>query len=544
MPTPTVQYQEIAPYAKLHSTPTMEDKINFCNLDNLKLDGITVGHFATLEPNYWILDGENTILPDDYSHVYSGVVGSTISDENGDFATPIDLVITFSDTQTTPGIEMDFEYFSANSLKNYWPKKIQLIYYRNEDIISDVIFYPDAGKYYCSNSVEHFNKLIIRFFNTSMPKRRVRMNSIYYGITRNFNLDEISSISLYETVNPISSELAINTLDFTLKSQEDLTFLFYKMQPINMYYGENLMGLFFIDTHKRTNKTYTISCVDAIGALDNYTFLGGIYKDASVIDVLDSIISANNHSYTISSDFTDFKITGYIPCCTAREALMQVCFAIGAMVDTSRSTDIKITKWENKTPIVYSEDEAHSNNESNYESVVMGVEVTAYNYTLGTSTSNVYEATLNPGTYRTFTSSPCENYTISGGTITASGVNFVDFEVTTAGKVTISGTLYNDNSAVYSKIDTSINYEVDNIKSVSGCTLINPTNVYEVMDRVYDYVRRIETAKATLILKDNTKPGDTVTIPAVNNETCTGTVIGNTLSFGSKLRGQVEVLAN
>ena len=74
--------------------------------------------------------------------------------------------------------------------------------------------------------------------------------------------------------------------------------------------------------------------------------------------------------------------------------------------------------------------------------------------------------------------------------------------------------------------------------------MINPTNVYEVMDRVYDYVRRIETAKATLILKDNTKPGDTVTIPAVNNETCTGTVIGNTLSFGSKLRGQVEVLAN
>ena len=75
--------------------------------------------------------------------------------------------------------------------------------------------------------------------------------------------------------------------------------------------------------------TWDVSAINAIGVLDESTYLGGVYSGMLAGILIADILT--NHAYTVSNDIAGIPIYGYLPVCTRREALQQVLFSIGAV---------------------------------------------------------------------------------------------------------------------------------------------------------------------------------------------------------------------
>lgn len=165
--------------------------------------------------------------------------------------------------------------------------------------------------------------------------------------------DELRDIKIIREIDPSLVNLVINTCDFVYQPKED--YLLAENQHIDVYYNDILHGRFYIDKVSRTGEsTWNVQSYDAIGALDNYRYMGGMFNNPYVhpdqtqhmtmYEIIDEIIktASKEIDYTISSEISDEEMYGYIPICSCREALAQICFSLGAIADTTETTGINI----------------------------------------------------------------------------------------------------------------------------------------------------------------------------------------------------------
>ena len=82
--------------------------------------------------------------------------------------------------------------------------------------------------------------------------------------------------------------------------------------------------------------------------LDSIPYYGGIYTNKNAVKLLTDIFTVAKVPYNIDDVFADEVVTGYIPFTTCRDALMQVAFAIQAVVDTSNSEVVKVFALEDE----------------------------------------------------------------------------------------------------------------------------------------------------------------------------------------------------
>ena len=93
-------------------------------------------------------------------------------------------------------------------------------------------FQPTEAAYFCERQVENYRKAVITFFRTAKPYRYLKLSNILYGEIKTFDPDEIITANIREETNPLSAELAINTLGFRLHSNDAR---FNIMQPTGVY---------------------------------------------------------------------------------------------------------------------------------------------------------------------------------------------------------------------------------------------------------------------------------------------------------------------
>lgn len=539
MAQPNIVYQDVAPAAKLESNLSITDKEDYAKIDDLKLEFVTVPYFTTLEKNDWVLDGGHNLFPEDPTPYHWGLVSNSISDESGVFAEPPTLEIDFETLQTSIAITLDFD---AN--RNEWCD-VTINYFRDGEVIGSYDYTPNNYRFMCAARVEHYDKISIVFKKTSKPQRRARLQVIYYGIIRYFDVDDLSELSALEEVNPISEELSINTMEFAVKNTSDIEFLFQKMQPVQLFYGSDLIGTYFIETAQRTGKNnWTIQTQDSVGTLDYNTFYGGVYEDKNVKELIDELFTPINIPYELDSSYWDRTVSGYLPICSVREALLQIAFVLGAAVDDSRGDTIYIKSLSDEVVYEYNDEEVHADGTTNVNQTVTTVNVTAFSYSKGNEEKEIINTLLDVGTSTIKLDSPCYNYSISGGVIVDSGDNYVTFTVGTKGNVLIKGYQYISNSVEYSKKNPNLGrFDIENVKSVSNCTLVNTGNVNEILDRVYNHYMSLKEIECKIPL-NNVKVGDKISIPTPYGENIVGRITSNSMSFGSKLRGNIKVITD
>lgn len=501
--------------AKRDATIECTDKQDFIDLKDLTLEGVYVPKYETLEPDYWQLDGTFELFPSNPSIEAFGLWSKQMSGEDGNFPTPITLTITLLNKHNITGTGFEF-----NPHGNIYCNNLNIQYYEDDTLIKELDMFPDNWSYTVKEEINNFNKMIITFKSMNVPHRYLKLQSIIYGIMQRFKDDDLISANLFEEISLMSTELPINTMNFTAYSQtndfnifnpQGIYNAFEKKQFINV--GGTIdgasrgFGTFYLDEWKSTeDKMMELSTVNAIGVMENTYFKGNLYINRTAREVIDEIMTDAGFAYYIDSSLNDIPVNGWIARCSHRQALQQVCVAIGAYIDTSRSGSINIKpSLVTDTDIVIMDmDRKHIGTTVTLNPYVTGVNVTEHTYVLNPEETNLFEGELGVGQTEIIFNSPSNVTNIDGGNILEQGINYCIVDVTTAGNVIITGNQYEDNTKTVSvKMKDLPKGEKENILELADATLVNTENGKEVAQRIFNhYQKRIQQDISVILDND------------------------------------------
>lgn len=491
--------------AKADTTATITDKQFFIDPQDLALEGVYAPKVATMETDYWKLDGTFRVFPDNPEDTSWGIWSQSMSGESGSFDSPITLTLTFSSLHESLGLTFEF-----NPYDNSYCNSLNIKWYNSSDLLYDLNFEPDNWQYSCMQKVENYNKIVITFYRMNKPNRYLKVQNIMHGVIKDFGGSELKSATLTEETDLTGLTLSISTLDFALHSKNDefnifspsgvYTLLQKKQQLITTGKkdGELInLGTFYVDEiESESGKMISISTTDAIGIMEGTTFLGDMYNNVTASNIIEEIMNDAGFGYTLDNILSSKRITGHIPICSHREALQYVVFAIGGFVTTSRSgtVNIKAIPDISDTPSVsIGMERKHIGTTVKLREYVTGVDLTEHTYTIDGTASTISTTELSQGlNYITF-SSPAIELSASMGTITKSGVNYCVVNSATAGTCTITGKKYADSQKIVSVRLAEIEAgEKENIYTVD-CPLINSSNSTELAQHLLDMMQyRIE----------------------------------------------------
>ena len=493
------------------SVPTSSKSLSFADIGNVKIENNAVSNYATLELNQFCLDGTQQFMPEVKEDAGFCLVSSQLSDNNCvilDAEKPV-IYVTFPDPVTTNGFSFSF--------KDAFPQKIRIKWFdSNNVLITDMNFTTDNRDFFtCINKVSGFKKAEIYFINATFPQSRIKVESMDFGIKVIQNKESISSATVLEELNMISSELSINKFTFTLFNNDDSFNLlnpkgFYqyiepgsKVAVIETVNGvDKNMGTFYLDKFDTKNENeISFNTIDAIGRIGKTNFKKGkIYTGETLEQVVGEIMtSADFTSYTISDELKPIPIYGYIPVCTHREALQQVCFANRAVADCSRSDKINIYRISSTPESRIEQNRVFENGSSiKLKENISDISITTHRYVKETEASTIFEGNLNAGINEIEFTNPTTELTVNGATVVDSGLNFVRVNVPSYQNVVIRGKIYNDSKVVYNKSYDGLK---NNTLKISNATLVTEENIALVLDNAFNYYGLRREAEQEYILE-------------------------------------------
>ena len=480
-----IYYGNVAPEAKENFQPTASES-KFDTLAQLQQYNPNFPNYANpCELYQTVLDGTASAFPSVPEHANLGLWSEQISNDDGTFTTPIVLTLTSFGKYTSEGLTLTFDTYNK-----IYPNHISIIWYRGGEELSREDFFPDSASYYCENKVEFYNKIEIIFFNLNMPQNRLRLQSIDYGYGMTFTGNELKGIKLIQEIDPISSEISINTADFTVFNNSNKELSFVNKQPISIYSNGELKSTVFINNSvRKTKKDWKIQCEDYIGILDGIYYYGGIYNNVSAGLIISDIFSVANIPYSIEEGLSSIPISGYIPYTTCREALKQVAFAIQAVVDTSNSDKVRIFSLGNEIKKTIPLDRILQGQNFPEGDVVTGVEITAHTYKAIDEKSDVYEASESGTGNNIFVvfSEPMHTLSIINGEILESGANYA--KINAYSGCVLSGKKYQHTMSIRTLDNPHIiASEMKKRASIAGATLISENNIDNVLNKCYNYI--------------------------------------------------------
>lgn len=511
--------------AKKDSQLTVNNKQDFVDIADLKRDDIEEVKYATCEKNQFALNGTFELMPEIEDLDNMCWWSNKMSDENGEFETPLVMEINFTETHSSMGITLVF------SQAGDYCNNLNLKYYDiNNNLISDENFTPNNYKYVCNNIVENYAKIVITFYSTNNPYRYLKLYKILYGAEIIFEGDNLMSASILEEVDLLSSEISINTLDFTVYSADDKFNIinpkgFYKLlqqrqkleviEKLKKQNEEKEMGTFYLDSWvNEKDKTMKFGAIDLIGIIDKTDFNGGMYTNISFNNLVKEILTSAKleiDEYEIQENLKEIKLTGYIPICSHREALQQALFAIGAVADCSRSHKIKIYTIEDQEEnnIIEKANIEQGSKRIEQNELVTGVSITSHNYKKSEELEELVKQEMEIGNNKILFNEPVSDLSCTGGTIVESNCNYAIINCTETTEVTITGYKYKDNLQTHLvEVEDLNNAKIQNTLKIETAYLINKTNAITIAKKVLDYYQKTYKTSFKFLLNNETLTED------------------------------------
>lgn len=526
-----IVYDDIALGAADDHTAATDDKDYYVDLQDLKV-GVEFPDYALCLPRYAKMDGGYSNAPDTLDDM--GYVSDSISDAEGRFTAPPALTFTFGQNHSSVGITLAFNDYSGD-----YCSEVNIKWYRDDTLLADQNYYPDAYNYFCYGIVDYYNKVVITFLETNKPYRNVFLTGITWGLIRVFKDDEIEDINCLMELNPISEEVSINTMDYTIRSKSEYAFEFQKKQKQTLYFDEAILGIFYLKDGKQLGeKRYSVETQDAVGILDNNQFMGGIYSNTLVSDILDGIMDGEGITYFLDDAYASTTVSGYLPICTKRAALQQLAFAIGALVDTSYDRQLYIYPQQTEVTGEFTARDIFLGLTLEHSDIITGIRLYAHSYDPGTETAQLYKGNLT-GTTKVEFSEPYHGLSIAGGTLGDHGANYA-YITGTGGEVVLNGIKYNHSMVSLVKENPKITQN-KNIAEVKEATLVTGSNAQAVLDRVYDYYSNNESISFRAVINDQ-ELGNRVNVVTGIKGTMTGNITKLDFKFSRrKITAEVTV---
>lgn len=492
-----IKYGDVAPEAKENFVPNVSDRTYFVDLSQLQKYNLDFPNFVNpCELYSLVLDGNGLPFPETPENENMGLWSEQLSKQDGTFANPIVLTLESEGKYSSQGFTFTFD-----TLNKIYSSHINIIWYRDDEQLAEDDFYPNDSIYFCRKFVESYNRIVITFYSLNMPQNRLKVRAIDYGYGTFFYGRELRNVRIIQEIDPISSEISINTSDFTLDSKTDIIYSFQAKQPLSVYFNGKLISTSFVRSSKRQSKSvWQIQGEDYIGLMDSIPYYGGIYTNANAVDILSDIFTVAKVPYYIDNFFNNDVITGYIPYTTCREALMHVAFAIQAVVDTSNSDVIKVFPLENDIKQKIPLNRIMQGQNFIDEETVTGVEVSAHTYKPIMETIDVYdsnESGIGKNIFVKF-SEPLHDLSIKNGTIVLHGTNYAVIDANE--ECVLTGQKYEHTTKTNRKNNPLVlASEIEKIVAIDNATLVSSHNVDNILEKCYNWLIRAKRTNLKIV---------------------------------------------
>lgn len=510
--------------ARADSTPACADAQAWCDVADLCRETIPQRpKYGTLEPRQYLMDGSFAFFPDAPKGKFWGLWSRQQSDADGRFATPPVLDIRFADPHTSAGVTLHFE-----GLTDDFCTDVQIEWYAGTELIRRARFAPDAADFICRIKVENYTRLWITFCKTNKPQRYLKLTGIDYGERCIFSGEDIIEANIIEEIDPLSDCISINTLGFTLCDragrfdmlnpdsafdalQDRQTLTVYEDVHQNGRMHTVNMGTFYLSSWENPSRAVAkFQAVDAVGLLDAEPFDGGMYNTAAG-QLAKEILQG--YPYDLAAEFAAQTIRGWLPIGSKRDALQQLAFALGAVVDCSRKERIQIVPLPQRpSKLIGIDRKFEGESEGSLRTLVTGAAVTAHRYIPAADISDLYKDTLDTGTHRIEFAAPAAELAAEGGEILQSNCNYAIVRVSKAGEVRITGRKYADAKSVVSCYAAGLPpYARKNEVSVQNATLVDPARAGRIAQHILDLKADRVEQSCSIVLEDEI-PADMVIV--------------------------------
>ena len=500
-----IRYGDIAPYAK-ESFAIVADESEFSTENQLSQYNQEFKPYANPCDLYSVaLDGSALPLPSDVASVNIGVWSKQISDENGIFSSPFVISLKSEQTFSASGLTFAFDTHAG-----IYATDIDISWTLDGEVIEQGNYKPNSAFFYCEKNVPSYNGITIAFNAINMPFNRLKVRSIDHGHGTVFYGKDLKNVSIAKSIDPVSAELRISRTDFVVNVGEE-AYSFRSGQPVYTYFNGVLHSTTFIKNAKRTAKnTWSVNSEDYIGILDTAPYYGGIYQGKNAKDILTDISQKSGVPFLVGAEIDEKYLHGFIPICSCREALKQVAFACGAVVDTSMSDKVKI--------FINSDSDKEAKSVPNTRIIrgqkiedkepITGVSLSYHAYVGTKETIAAYEAEQSGIGENIFVrfDRPLYSLEITNGEIVESGNNYAIINALDG--CVLTGRQYKDVVRVKTKkSDISSFNPSENIISINNATLVSANNVDNLLDICYNNLVKRKTARQKIIEARRTTGG-------------------------------------
>lgn len=351
----------------------------------------------------------------------------------------------------------------------------------------------------------------------------------------------------------VGDELAIDTLDFEVVSDTNLSALAYGT-PAMYYHGTTLIGKFYLESVNRTGRcSYSMSCVSAVGLLENATMhYGGMYTTQSgatfgsvLADIIGGIVS-----YTVTQGLSVVPVYGWLPVQSRRDALRQLLFATGASIKKTVAGELDISMLNIGTLKPISDDRLYDGGSIEYPEAVSLVTVVEHTYLTGTEQVTLYEDSVSAvpltspkgvslnGALVTF-DEPMHSLTITGATILESGANYAI--LSSSASAVLKGKKYiHQTREVHAAVDGASGEDKE--ARVEEVTLINFVNSEAVAKRVSQFYSLSRTIRLEMVVGEE-RPGDAVSLTDPFDDNAVALMMSQDINMSNTLAAQTEIVA-
>ncbi len=496
-----IRYGDVAPEAKENFVPTARES-EFDTIRQLQQYNLTFPNYANpCELYQTVLDGTATAFPSVIEEANLGMWSKQITNDDGEFTEPIVLELKSVGLYSSRGLTLTFDTNNgifATKLSIKWLRITE------EGIITldEKEFAPDDALYFCQNSVEYYNGVEITFYSLNMPKNRLKLTAIDYGYGTFFYGNELRNVRVIQEIDPVSTQISINTVDFTLDSKTGMTYSFQAKQPLSVYFNGQLKATTFVKSSKRQAKfLWSVQSEDYIGLMDSILYYGGIYTNETAGKILADIFKIARVPYKIDEKLAVARVTGYIPYTTCRNALMQVAFAIQATVDTSNVDYVNIYTVEEKTKHLIPLNRIAQGQNFTDDETVTAVEIAVHTYKPITDTMDVYDAKESGAGRNIFVkfNEPLHDLSITEGSlIITSGHNYAVIDADE--KCVLTGQKYEHTTQTRRKNNPLVTAtEIEKVASVTDATLVSQFNIDNLIEKCYNYLSKTKTMKLKIV---------------------------------------------
>jgi len=525
--------------------------------------------YATLETNFWRLDGSFPINPDNAPHHSEGFVSDKISGATGDYVTNPLITRQFTEPKDFVGLTIVFDEVNGEH-----PEHIIVRCFNNSvQVDMEEVDNITSSTVEINRPFEPLDKFTIEVVKSKQPNRRVRIQRMLYGIERIFENTTISSMKTTTDVDPINRRLPTETLSFTVFDYDrnydpdnpDGIWEYIDIQsPVSIQFGYRLDGgqvewlppdKYLLDGRPEVSNnqanfkaTKAVSYMTdnyykgTLGTKNLYDLAEEVLEDADLTALANPILP-----WVIDESLKNIYTNAPLPVDTHKNCLQLIANAGMCRFFTDENGTIRLEKFEiPETPTDFTIDLGLTYDEPVISKIepLYSLNVLKYTYTTETTAKELHKSTFDvSGTtdfYAEFSTATDITVNITGGTLSNvhTYANSVTAIITATGEVTITITgkeITHTTSGIPYVVGTKNQGETE---AIENPLVTRNTHKKALEQHLADYLKLRNSYMVNYRGNPELETGDFINLQSPFTELFPALVLKHELSFnGGALRG-------